>query len=143
MGAMASGRSHESHTMSSRLTQEQQRRLEAALRERQQVLSSRMSKKFDGLTRSEHAREILLQDSDDATQRDADREVDLAITDRETIEFNAIDQALKRLADGSYGECIDCGEHVPFKRLELEPHTLRCVACEARRERSQPRTASM
>ena len=129
--------------MSNHLTAGQKALLEAELVQRQHQLDKRLAEHTQGLSRAEHTREVLLQDSDDATQRDADREVDLAITDRETIEFNAIDQALKRLAAGSYGECIDCGEHVPFKRLELEPHALRCVACESRRERTQPRTASM
>jgi DnaK suppressor protein len=61
----------------------------------------------------------------------------------ETVELNHIEQALTRLDQGSYGECADCGEDVPFERLKLEPHTLRCVDCESRRERFQPRAPSL
>jgi DnaK suppressor protein len=129
--------------MSTHFSPEQKARLGAALREREQVLRTRLAAQYGNTSRVEHAREILLQDGDDATQRDADREVDLAMSDRDTVELTRIEQALSRLAQGSYGECIDCGEPVPFGRLELEPQALRCVACEAVLERTQPRTASM
>jgi len=72
-----------------------------------------------------------------------DREVDLAVTDMEGAEFAAIERSLQRLAAGSYGECVDCGALVPFKRLELEPHAERCVACAAKLERHGPRPPSM
>jgi len=129
--------------MSTHLNPEQKARLVAALREREQVLRSRLTAQYGNTSRVEHAREFLLQDGDDATQRDADREVDLAMSDRDTVELTRIEQALSRLAQGGYGECVDCGEPVPFGRLELEPQALRCVACEAAVERTQPRTASM
>ena len=41
--------------------------------------------------------QVLLQDGDDAPQRDADREVDLAMSDREVVGLAAIDAALARL----------------------------------------------
>ena len=37
--------------------------------------------------------------------------------------------ALSRIDTGSYGTCIDCGEEIPHKRLELIPAALYCVAC--------------
>lgn len=129
--------------MSKHLTPAERSQLEARLRERLQSLRSRMSTQLDGLSRAEHAREVLLQDGDDGPQRDADREVDFAMTDREGAEFAAIEQALARLAAGTYGECADCGAEVPYARLALEPQALRCVACESVRERTAPRTASL
>lgn len=46
---------------------------------------------------------------------------------RETI--GRIDQALARLADGSFGECVVCGEPIAPKRLALDPAIATCIAC--------------
>jgi len=40
-----------------------------------------------------------------------------------------IDAALARVADGTYGECLDCGEDIPEKRLELDPTAPLCISC--------------
>lgn len=40
-----------------------------------------------------------------------------------------IDDAIKRLDEGQYGNCIECGEPIPFKRLEAVPFTEHCVPC--------------
>lgn len=129
--------------MSTHLSAPQRTQLGQALRDRAQALRSRLKAQYNGASRVDHAREMLLQDGDDAPQRDADREVDLAISDMEVVELGHIEQALARLEEGRYGECADCGEEVPFERLALEPHSLRCVECESRRERFQPRAPSL
>ncbi|MBL0087186.1 MAG: TraR/DksA C4-type zinc finger protein [Ideonella sp.] len=129
--------------MTTHLSSEQRQQLGKVLRDREQTLRAHLKALYDGVSRVDHAREILLQDGDDAPQRDADREIDMAVSDLETVELTRIEQALSRLQHGSYGECVDCGDDVPFERLALEPHTLRCVLCESKRERFQPRSASM
>ena len=127
----------------SHLSQEQLVLLRVALDERRQALRARVSAQLGGLTRAEHAREILLQDGDDATQRDADREVDLAVTDRDGIAFAALERALERIGSDRYGLCVECGEEIPFARLELEPQAERCVACATRMEKQAPRPPSL
>ena len=37
--------------------------------------------------------------------------------------------ALKRLEEGEFGYCIDCGESIPAKRLELDPTVPKCLSC--------------
>ena len=37
--------------------------------------------------------------------------------------------ALARIDEGSYGECLDCGENISEKRLELDPTTPLCISC--------------
>lgn len=129
--------------MSTHLSGHDKTTLHAALAARRAQIEAQQHSHLAGQSRVEHARELLLQDGDDAPQRDADREVDLAIADREVVELAAIDAALARLASGQYGLCTDCDAEIPLARLKLEPQALRCVACETRRERLQPRTASM
>ncbi len=44
-------------------------------------------------------------------------------------------EALRRLDDGSYGLCVDCGGGVPEGRLEAKPEAARCVTCQSKRDR--------
>ena len=125
--------------MSNHLTAGQKALLEAELVRRQHQLDKRLSDHTQGLSRAEHAREVLLQDGDDAPQREPERELDMALTDLETREIGAVSEALRRLRSGDYGVCADCGADIPFDRLKVEPWALRCVACEAKRE-SRTRT---
>ena len=57
---------------------------------------------------------------------------------RDQEELMAIDAARGRMAEGSYGECVDCGCEIPFERLRAQPTALRCVPCQARFEKSHP-----
>ena len=41
----------------------------------------------------------------------------------------ALRAALRRMDDGEFGECAECGEPIPEKRLEIDPTALVCVAC--------------
>ena len=116
------------------LNPSQRERLEADLRARLRSLDSRLADHHGGLTRAEHAREVLLQDGDDAPQREGEREVDMALSDLETQQLGAVSQALKRLQEGRYGACADCGKAIPFERLQVEPWAERCVVCEAKQE---------
>lgn len=117
--------------MSTHLTAGQTAWLEAELQARRRDLLAWQARHHAGHSRVEHAREVLEQDGDDAPQRDADREVDLALTDQTITELQAVESALRRLAEGRYGVCPDCGADVPFDRLRLAPQALRCVPCQA------------
>lgn len=48
-----------------------------------------------------------------------------------------LDDALKRIDDGTYGVCEDCGGKIPLKRLEAFLSASLCVACKAKREKFQ------
>jgi DnaK suppressor protein len=40
-----------------------------------------------------------------------------------------IEAARRRLIEGSYGRCVDCGSSLPIERLEVLPSVALCVAC--------------
>lgn len=44
-------------------------------------------------------------------------------------------EALRRIQEGTYGLCIDCGKRIPAARLAIKPEATRCVACQSERER--------
>ena len=86
--------------------------------------------------RAEAAADARDQQSDDWAQADAERDLAVALEERESAELVAIDEALKRVADGSFGLCMDCGVSIPTARLHANPTALRCVACQAKKERA-------
>ncbi len=45
-----------------------------------------------------------------------------------------IDEALKRVEDGTYGSCTECGKQIPKRRLDALPHTELCIACQSKTE---------
>ena len=127
--------------MTRHLTNGQQALLASALEQRLRQLGRRVAEHHQGLTRAEHAREVLLQDGDDAPQRDPERQLDMAFSDREARELDEVGRALARLRSGEYGRCSDCGADIPFDRLQAEPWALRCVGCESAREQTARRPA--
>lgn len=48
---------------------------------------------------------------------------------RRQQELSRIDAALERLRNGRYGECLECGELIADKRLDLDPSALLCIDC--------------
>ena len=59
-----------------------------------------------------------------------------AETTRDLGELRALEAALKRVSDGAYGVCVDCGEDIPYERLRAQPSAERCVACQQRHEKT-------
>jgi DnaK suppressor protein len=55
---------------------------------------------------------------------------------RRELELRAIRSALRRIDQGDYGYCIDCGEPISEKRLDYDPAAARCIACAERAERT-------
>src|SRR5579859_7186953 len=58
-----------------------------------------------------------------------------AVLDAARQQRGLILDALGRIETGSYGTCIDCGDHVPEGRLEARPEAARCVRCQSKRDR--------
>jgi DnaK suppressor protein len=109
--------------------------LEAALLQRQRDIEQRLEAQQGGASRVDHAEDVLQQDGDDAPQRDADREVDLARGDWARRELSAVSEALGRVHDERFGLCADCEGPIPFDRLRIEPWAARCVPCQTELER--------
>ncbi len=56
-----------------------------------------------------------------------EREKDIALHIHEEEQVNRIDDALQAIKEGTYGKCKECGEDIPFERLETIPETLYCT----------------
>ena len=75
------------------------------------------------------------QDSADAgsTLSEADRTEAILVSARG--QRDEVLAALARLADNSYGLCVDCGNQIPEGRLDARPEAARCVGCQAKHAR--------
>ncbi len=75
----------------------------------------------------------LDQPSDpDAEERASEREGDEVLEglgNAGLAEIRMIEAALERIADGTYGDCVACGEPISEPRLEAVPHAARCRNC--------------
>jgi RNA polymerase-binding transcription factor DksA len=74
-------------------------------------------------------------DSIDAAQALEDERVWLAVLERSDACRAGLSEAMHRLAQGQYGECLDCEERIPAARLRALPFAVRCIACQERHER--------
>lgn len=63
----------------------------------------------------------------------------LLIETRLAHELAEIDAALQRISDGSYGECEECGDTIPTRRLEIQPMARMCVECLETQETEEQR----
>jgi DnaK suppressor protein len=80
--------------------------------------------------RAEAAADARDMASDDWAKADEEFDLSVALEERDSAELQAIDQALKRVADGSYGLCMQCGAGIPTARLHAQPTAERCVGCQ-------------
>jgi RNA polymerase-binding protein DksA len=64
-----------------------------------------------------------------------DRELDYTLEENEERVLGAIDAALRRIEDGTYGTCASCARPIGEERLEALPWTTRCIDCKRREER--------
>ena len=55
------------------------------------------------------------------------REIDYTLTENSEQVLSEIDQALKRIEDGTYGTCGACGKEIPAERLEVYPWASLCI----------------
>jgi RNA polymerase-binding transcription factor DksA len=89
----------------------------------------------------EQRREVLAQElgRDEVRLREGGGDLEQAELSRDQDELRDIEAARRRLADGSYGICTDCGVDIGFERLHAEPEAARCIECQRRHEKTYRR----
>ncbi|MDQ2916706.1 MAG: TraR/DksA family transcriptional regulator [Pseudomonadota bacterium] len=120
------------------LTPDQRGQLDATLRARERELRAGVAAKL----RTQDDPKLVglrnrMEDTDDWAAADAMAAQDITLVSRELAELANVEQALARLADGSYGECADCASPIPFARLAAYPVARRCVACQGAAEKRE------
>jgi DnaK suppressor protein len=68
-----------------------------------------------------------------------DREFSLDLASAEQGMLNRIDEALKKIQDGSYGVCENCNKPISLKRLKAVPYAKLCIKCQEEEEKKTRR----
>jgi len=63
-----------------------------------------------------------------------ERSKDFSLRENAKLTLRAVDEALARLADGTYGVCTSCGREIPTERLMAVPYADKCLSCKSRDE---------
>ena len=105
------------------------------LHERRRELLGEALRTVDGMG---EGRELFPDPTDRATL-EYSRNLTLRIRDRERKLLNKIDDALKRIGDGSYGLCESCSGPIGLDRLKARPVTTLCIDCKSDQEAQERR----
>ena len=84
--------------------------------------------------------EALISQSDigdliDQAGDERERELSLLLSSRDKEKLLAINEALEKLKDATYGDCEECGERIGAGRLKVMPLARYCVSCQAKLEK--------
>lgn len=75
-----------------------------------------------------------VHDTGDESVADLLADLNTAVIDRHISEIRAVEAALLRVNNGSYGICDECGGAIEPQRLEVQPAAMRCIECQTRFE---------
>jgi DnaK suppressor protein len=80
-------------------------------------------------------------DDVDQASSDVEQSLRMRLRNREMLLIKKIDEALKRIEDGTFGLCIACENDIEIKRLDARPTATLCIACKEDEERREVLTA--
>lgn len=72
-------------------------------------------------------------EADESVRLDAQDEA-WRMAEAEAKELMRIDRTLMRMDDDTWGTCLECGEEIEEKRLQVLPTAARCLSCQEARE---------
>ncbi|MCX8506878.1 MAG: RNA polymerase-binding protein DksA [Alphaproteobacteria bacterium] len=106
---------------------------------RQKLLTWRTELLAESTETVQHMQEESLQqpDTTDRAALESDRALELRTRDRERKLISKIDEALRRIDDGSYGYCEETGEPIGLRRLEARPIATLSLEAQERHERQE------
>jgi DnaK suppressor protein len=70
-----------------------------------------------------------IQDIGDEAANIYNKQILLSLSENERVRLQEVDEALDRIANGTYGTCEECGGPISLKRLEVRPVAKYCVPC--------------
>jgi DnaK suppressor protein len=70
------------------------------------------------------------KDEGDRANMSLAREIDLGRKSRDRVLLTSVDAALKRISEGTFGQCLSCEQEINAKRLEAIPWVRYCITCQ-------------
>jgi len=86
-------------------------------------------------------RDVL--DQGESSEVDIQEDIEFALIQMKSETLTKIDAALRRLEDGAYGDCFECGDQISEARLRALPFAVRCKDCEEARETAEQRERAL
>ena len=83
------------------------------------------------------------RDTYDLASDERDREINFILNDREREKLVAIDEALQRIKEKTYGICESCEGEIHLGRLKVLPFTRLCVKCQEENEKESKRQKTL
>jgi len=112
------------------------KRLTVALDQRYRLLKEEVQAELE---RSGESNYIDLaggvHDTADESMADLLSDLSAESVHRQINEMREIEQALRRIREGEYGECVECGAAIGFERLLAYPTATRCITCQTHKEK--------
>lgn len=108
------------------------------LQERHRIVLAVVREEIEQSDAREYGKLIGALPGDIGDQSIADTLADLNISlaDRHITQLRAVEAALLRIRNGTYGTCVDCGAEIGFERLSAYPTAERCIQDQDRVERT-------
>jgi DnaK suppressor protein len=82
-------------------------------------------------------REVL--DQGESSEVDIQEDIEFALMQMKSETLTKVTEALRRLDEGTYGNCFECGDEISEARLRALPFAVRCIDCEEARETAEQR----
>lgn len=89
---------------------------------------------INSIRESEHAEHNEVGDEYDLASQERERELGIIMSAQEKNKLMAIEDALRRIEEGTYGYCEECGDKISKQRLKAVPFATLCVSCKAKKE---------
>jgi DnaK suppressor protein len=86
-------------------------------------------------------RDVL--DQGESSEVDIQEDIEFALIQMKSETLTKIDAALRRLEEGTYGDCFECGDQISEARLRALPFAVRCKDCEEARETAEQRERAL
>src|SRR5690242_15212537 len=112
--------------------------LRKMLEERRRELMTAVQDKMRDV-RAEGGKDRDVLDQGESSEVDIQEDIEFALIQMKSETLNKIDAALRRLEEGTYGDCFECGDEISEARLRALPFTVRCKDCEEARETAELR----
>lgn len=94
------------------------------------ALLAELEHRFNNITDNvTHANEPLSRDFEEQAAELENSEVVDFLGNFTRDEIIQVKQAIKRIDDGEYGNCVECGEPILAERLKILPFVAKCVRC--------------
>jgi len=106
---------------------------------RKEIMSEVHSKIRDVRTEGANSPAHGVLDAAETSESDIQDDIEFALIQMKAETLNKIEEALRRLEEGTFGYCYECGEEISEKRLRALPFAVRCKDCEEAREMAQQR----